>query len=100
MANKLQLDAFSGKDLQNMQTLLLLAGRAGITKNDMLYEEIEICRQRRRMHDGGATAASEKSMCPSCGRAAMVPPKRKKSDPPLPVLVCPECRYSQYGEVQ
>ncbi len=88
----LKLNAYSGRDRQHALQIMRQCQAEGLTLDECISAVVSKAVTEKE-------PTPESNLCPSCGRAQMRKPKRKKDDPPLPVLVCPECRYSVYREV-
>ena len=96
------MDAFTLKQLQDSRALLQYFVSNGVTDVERagLLLDKEIAMRISGMakpvvHNGNSTVTKSHTLCPSCGRAYMVPPKGTDE----PILVCPACRYSIYERV-
>lgn len=95
----MKLHAYKVGSLQDARSLLADACREGLS----LDELIELLDRKLPTAEPLVPAAKRsirkkdrESLCPSCGRFVMVPPKGVTE----PVLVCPRCHYSEYRGVR
>jgi hypothetical protein len=93
----LNLKAYTGKDIQNMLSILIQVSNKGLNiDNAISFLSDEMKNRRKVLTNNKEThikyeKPEEVIPCKSCGKGNMIP---IMNDEGLPILACNHCRYS------